>query len=285
MSIISRIRRVTRECSQYFSWLMHNKKMITVAVIVALALPLWVVVQIVILPATSCGKGFPSGDTISEPHSLSDSIPEEEYMHYAREIGRMEREKAYLHNLISLARQDSVYMALNLADSTLRLQIKGVTVRTTKLHGIQVTRRLRCLNEGQLLHWVSSPFMANRDMSTIPKIRYIIKEAPKDTAEASGQSTQPLMPDTSAVHFTLYFDRHLVVEINQLPDSASGDPTVIEAYLSRKRETSRKEALHALLHFTYPPPEMLIRLSVTKADARAIYRGTPVFPRLALKVH
>jgi hypothetical protein len=175
-------------------------------------------------------------------------------------------------------------MTLNQNDSMLNLEINGVVVRSCPVTEIFVSRRLNKVDHEQILSWVSTPFNLESDLSSIPKIPYVIKEAPKDTLEAQAQSSIPLPPDTSSVYFTLYFDRNLVVEIEQSEPPDDIDLEVIKSYFKAKDQTFRQEAMSAALHVRPPKQDIYLRLKVSPADARAIYRGIPVNASLALKL-
>ena len=55
----------------------------------------------------------------------------------------MLKEKAFLQARISMAETDSVYMTLNLADSTANLEISGVAVHSARISGIKISGILR----------------------------------------------------------------------------------------------------------------------------------------------
>lgn len=278
------VKRVFREIYGFFLWFSRSKPAISLAALLTFLLPVYVFYQAVILPASSCEREFSSGDTteVELPGISQDSNLE--ILQTVKDIGILELEKAYLSDLFTLAKRDSAYLNLNLTDSLLLLEIKGVTVRVCPLTEIRITRRLRCLNQSQLLQWVSQPFYGRADLSTIPKIRYVIKEAPKDTNEAALQSARPIPADSSSVYFTLYFDRNLTLEVEQREDPYEAEKEGIARYHKSIRKAIRQRTMRAILHRSTPEPEMLIRLTLSKTDARAIYRGIPVHPGLALKL-
>ena len=59
----------------------------------------------------------------------------------------MLKEKAFLQARISMAETDSVYMRLNLTDSTANLEISGVAVHSAKISEIKISGILRSGNE------------------------------------------------------------------------------------------------------------------------------------------
>lgn len=278
------LKRVMRELSAFLHWFVRSKTAIVLVVILLLLIPGYVFYLIVVVPVSTCERDFFPGDTSGVVLSGLEPDSTQEILETVQTIGALEMEKAFLGSLLTLSKEDSVYLNLNLADSLLLLEIKGVPVRACSLTDIRVTWQLQCLNQSQLLHWVSQPFIGRADLSTIPKIRYMIKQAPKDTNEAAQQNTRPIPPDTSSVYFTLYFDRHLAIEVEQTEDPYEGEEGVIRTYQKKRQHALRSETMRAVLHRSSPEPEIVIRLKVSKADARAIYRGIPVHAGLALKL-
>ncbi|MFH1937621.1 MAG: hypothetical protein ABIK52_08675, partial [Bacteroidota bacterium] len=268
-----------------FTWVRQTRKALGVSVILLCMLPVYVFYVTVIFPVRRCGCDFPPADSVRIEAPAIDPDTNQDALEQVKVIRSLELESAYLESLLTLSQQDSSYLNLDLADSLLVIMIKGVPVRSCSLSEIRVSRQLRCLDQAQRVLWIAAPFLAERDMSTIPKIRYINKQAPKDTIEAAMQSDAPIPSDTSSVYFTIYFNRYLVVEINQVEEPYDVEKRVINRYRREKQQTIRRETWQAFLHLTTPEPEIRIRLTLSKDDARAIYRGIPVHPGLALKLH
>jgi len=276
------IRKVLREVYLFIRWFFGTRSAPGLFLAVSLILPLYVFYFTVILPAGTCSGDFPVADTLHTEIPEMDQDTLEKVMEQIGIVDKLEQKEAYLDNLLILARQDSVVMNLNLADSVLTLEIRGVPVRVCPLADIRVTRLIRCMDQTQILSWISEPFTGTASLATIPKIPYVIKEAPKDTNEAALQNAKPLPPDSSSVFFTLFFDRQLVVEVEQTEEPYKEEKEIIEGYGREREQRIRTETIRSLLHGTSPEPEMLIRLQVSKADARAIYRGIPVLPKMTL---
>jgi len=278
------LRRIWKEIHDFILWFAHSKPAIILALLLSLLLPAYVFYLAVVIPASSCEREFPSGDTTETALVGLNPDSSQMILKMVDTIWDLELGKAYLSNLLLLTYQDSAYLNLNLSDSLLLLEIKGVTVRECPLTDIRVTKRLRCLNKSQLVHWISTPFLGRADLSTIPKIRYVVKEAPKDTNEAALQSDSPIPADTSSVYFKIYFNLHLAIEVRQLEDPYDHEEDVIGDYEKEIQGAVRRKTMQAVVAGLSPEPEILIRLEVSKADARAIYRGLPVHPGLALKL-
>jgi len=273
-----------REIQSYFTWIRHTPTALCISLILFCILPAYVFYVVVILPVRTCGCDFPPVDSVRMAVPASDPDTNPDSREQKKVIRSLELESAYLESMLSLSKQDSAYLSLNLADSLLVILIKGVPVRSCSLTEIRISRQLRCLDQAQRVRWIAEPFLAERELSTIPRIRYINKQAPKDTMEAALQSAAPMPPDTSSVYYTIYFNRYLVVEINQSEEPYDMKKKIINRYRREKQQVINRETWQAFLHRTSPEPRILIRLTLSQADARAIYRGTPVQTGLVLKL-
>jgi hypothetical protein len=271
--------------TSFFRWFFHRKLAILIFLLLLLALPAYVYYVTVYIPTHTPGympansTGENRKDTLEIPGSLDQAT-----LDTVRLIGTMELEKAYIKNRLALSQTDSVYMGIDLKNKQVNLEIKGVVVRTCPIVSAEISKRLHDIGHDQLLDWISTPFDLKGDLSTISKIPYVIKAAPKDTLEAQAQSSIPKSVDTTAVLFTLYFNRNLVVEIEQSEELKPGDLLIIAPYNEIKDKEYRQQALQAAMRFRPPVHEFYIRLKVSAADARAIYRGIPVHATMALRL-
>ncbi|MBE0647175.1 MAG: hypothetical protein IH596_05255 [Bacteroidales bacterium] len=284
MDLSKILRLIWNEIHDFIIWFAHSKPAIIVALFLTLLLPAYVFYLAVVSPASSCDHDFPTADTTEMALVGLDVDSSQMILQKVDTIWDLELDKAYLSNMLLLSFQDSAYLNLNLPDSLLHMEIKGVPVRECRLTDIRVTKRLRCLNKSQLLQWISTPFLGRADHSTIPKIRYVVKEAPKDTSEAALQNAGPLPADSSSVFFIVYFNRHLAIEVRQREEPYDYEEEVLGSYEKEIQGAVRSKTMQAVLAGLSPEPEILIRLEVSKADARAIYRGLPAYPGLALKL-
>jgi hypothetical protein len=202
-----------------------------------------------------------------------------------KKIIRKENEKAFQQNRLSLAEKDSIYMILDLPDSLLILEIKGVTVKKTKILDIEISNRFALIPHENLLPWISEPFTLTRNLSTIPKSPIIIKQAPKDTIEAAKTSSAPRLPDSTGVFYTFYFDRNLLLEIEQDNPPEKDVMERVKTYRSIKRKESTRSVFQMLKKPQQTDQPMLIKLVVSEVDARAIYRAVPSKTHLVLKLY
>lgn len=271
---------------RFFRWFFRNRRIQVLFIIFVLALPVFLIVYGIVLPVKNY-KPYPtssvalhhSDTTGSGFISLSDAQESQ-----VRNIVRKEKEKAFQKSRLSLAEKDSIYMVLNIPDSMLLLEIKGVTVKKVKLAKLEVSHRFALISHENLLPWLSEPFTLEKDISTIPKSPIIVKQAPKDTLEAQAQATKPAPPDSTNVYYTFYFDRNLVLEVEQVNPLEAWNTEKVITYANIKKNESTRSVFNMLRNPQQTDQPMMIKLVFGDSEARAIYRAVPTKSKLILKL-
>ena len=92
-----------------------------------------------------------------------------------------------------MAATDSIYLTINLADSSANLEISGVVVHHAKMTEIETSSIFLHGDENIVLGILASPFTIASSYSAIVKEPILLKMAPKDTSEYKPD----IMPDTS----------------------------------------------------------------------------------------
>lgn len=282
----NRFRRNFNNIIDFLRWFGRNRRIQVIFLIMALSLPLFLIIYGIILPARSFKPSAslaietPAGDSL---HAHSVSLDSDQLAD-VRSIIALENERAFSRNRISLAGKDSIYLIIDLPDSMLMLEIKGVPVRKNKILKMDLSNRFSLISHENLLPWITTPFTLERELSTIPKMPIVVKQAPKDTIEAAQASSAPLPPESTAVFFTLYFDRNLIIEIEQSDPPDEEDLAQIKSYRSMKRKESNRSAFHILKNPAQADQPMHISLEVSEDDARAVYRAIPSKTHLILKL-
>jgi hypothetical protein len=193
----------------------------------------------------------------------------------------MLKEKAFLQARISMAETDSVYMTLNLADSTANLEISGVAVHSAKINEIKISRILRSENEYAVSAMLSTPMNIIGDFATIKKEPLMIKMAPKDTSEFKPD----IIPDTSdyePVNYILEMDNGIRIFVYQDTDTITSDKNNLFIFDLNDRLKNTWSSLKSLARFKVPEYHPFIRIRLPKADAKILYRATPRHGQIAV---
>lgn len=183
------------------------------------------------------------------------------------------KEKAFFQSRLGMAATDSIYMTINLSDSTINLEISGVVVHTAKIKRMKISRILK-RDEYAVLNMLSAPLVIDRDYSTIQKEPVMIKMAPKDTSEY-----QPdIIPDTAdyePVNYILLMDNGFNIHVYQEEKINIGDNLNRFLFELRDRLRTTLTAFSSTIILKVPEYNPYIRLRLERADAKRIYRALP----------
>jgi hypothetical protein len=272
-----------------FHFLRHNRS-VQVVFWVSLILPfLLVFVLTVLLPVVvNPFEEAAEEESKESTEPLADSMLAEistERRELAKKMATLEIDQAFWQARMQLAKGDSISLSVDLVDSVASLEVKGVPMRQCKIlryRGSGVIKRLRA--QGRLQPWLSTPFVLQKELATLPKAPIRIKEAPKDTIEASESKGQDLPIEQRDAEFTLHFDRSLTLAVEQAqPPSFKGRLRKIW-YDLRRIFGDAGSALVALLHLQMPQHRIWIEIELPREDAKAIYRALPSHAGLALRL-
>lgn len=192
----------------------------------------------------------------------------------------MLKEKAFFESRISMAETDSVYLAINLKDSTVNLGISGVTVHSAKMSEMNVCRLLEKGNRYIILSMLSSPLIIENDISSIKKEPLMISIAPKDTSEF-----QPdMVPDTADTEPVNYiFETQKGIRLYFYQEEADGRFNTFEFDL-RDKLRNVLNSLKSVALLKVPDYIPYIRIRIPRADAKIIYRAIPEHGHIAVYI-
>ncbi|MCI0690661.1 hypothetical protein L0337_01495 [candidate division KSB1 bacterium] len=279
----------TNSFAKKFRFLRQNRRVqvvffVSLLVPVALVFVLTVMLPVGANPFAESAEEEPKES--AEP--LADSILTEistERRELAEKMATLEIDQAFWQTRLQLANGDSISLSVDLIDSVASLEVKGVPMRQCKILRYRrsgVIKRLRA--QGRLQPWLSKPFVVQKELATLLKAPIRIKEAPKDTIEASESKGQDLPIEHRDAEFTLHFDRSLTLVVEQAqPPSFKGRLRRIW-YDMRRVFGDAGSALVALLHLQLPQHRIWIEIELSREDAKAIYRALPSRAGLALRL-
>jgi len=222
----------------------------------------------------------------SEYMSLDANIGNiDELNKFSNKMTDLKLEEMFLQSQLLLAKSDSVVLILNLVDSTFSLNIRGVNVRECKIYHFKMSHGFKHVKADQgLFDWLSKPFILQKDWATVPKVPIKIRKAPKDTIEAKKYKSEPVTLDKPDVHFTLKFDRNLVIRTHQVESNSFGGTIRKWYYNIRSYLKTVMETFLAFFHLKAPRNPFWIEVKISRNDALAIYRAIPNQAALALKL-
>jgi hypothetical protein len=212
----------------------------------------------------------PAGKNVVDKRIFSDSA----YL-------KLLREKSYLQSRIAMAGTDSIYLTINLTDSTANIEISGVTVHKAKMSSVRTSKILMKGNENIIFSMLASPFVITGDYTTIKKEPVLIKMAPKDTSEYKPD----IMPDTSItepVNYILELTNGTRIYVYQEEREKFSDRMNLFRFDTMDRLRNTWRSLKSAALFKVPEYHPFIKMRLPRADAKIIYRALPENGQIAV---
>jgi hypothetical protein len=191
------------------------------------------------------------------------------------------KEKSFLQSRIAMAESDSIYVTINIPDSTIDLEICGVVVHSTKIQKMSISKIIKSGNEYIISSMLSKPFSIDNSFSTIPKEPLMIKMAPKDTSEFVPDA----IPDTAyhePVNYVLEMNNGTRIFVYQSEFPHPGDKMHLFKFDMKYRLQNTFNAIKRTMSFKVPDYHPFIKIRIPRADAKIIYRALPVHGQIAV---
>lgn len=252
------------------------KKIITVLIILLLAFIVYYSAMMIASPGRKL-------KAITEEFSFrqNEKVKVDERIFTDSAYLKLLKEKAFLQSRITMAETDSIYLTINLADSTMNLEICGVSVYSSKFSRKNLSKMLRSGNEYILSMMFSKPFTVSENMSSIKKVPLMVKMAPKDTSEFKPD----IIPDTAdvePVNYIMETDNGTRFFIYQEEKLNPGDGVHRFYFDLRFRLREFARSLKSIISFKIPEYHPYIKLRIPRTDAKIIYRGLPEQGQIAV---
>ncbi len=230
------------------------------------------------------GKGKTENSNPKE-EPIPDSLVAKSSKDGLKDIFDLRKKENWLQSRFELASEDSMYLVLDLAHNTAVIEMKGIVLHECKIVKSEVSNSIKMFrNETFLLNWMAEPFTVKHIDSTIPKISFIEKIAPKDTIEANKVEVEPKLPELEDVYIILDFDRNirLVIQQNEKP-TEKGKKAISD--LSWKYQLAEiKRTVQSLTKFNRQPSMPQITITLPKSDATILYKSLPVNIKMILRI-
>lgn len=191
------------------------------------------------------------------------------------------KEKAYIQAKTLMAQTDSIYLAINLADSTAAIEISGVTVHSAKISSYNISSILRNSDRNSVFKMLSQPLNIENDISTIKKEPVMIKIAPKDTSEY-----QPdVIPDTSLVEHVnciLEVSNGIRIYVYQEEIDKPAEKGSTFRFDLRDRLNTAWSSIKSAAVLKVPEYHPYIKIRIPRDDVKIIYRALPRNGQIAI---
>ncbi len=207
------------------------------------------------------------------------SVPGTE--NFTEELIEKEKQKAFLNSRIIMSRPDSVRLTINLPDSILQLEIRGLVVHTSKILKYNASGLLQRKHALLKAHWISEPFQAVKNYSTIPREPIVVVYAPADTIEAQNAPELVPEPDKTNIYFTYVTDKNLIIHVNQ-SENGKKDGYLFQNLLRNYKKF--KNSVDEMIKFKNKEIVHSLELTISMQDAKTIYRALPEYPMITVRL-
>jgi nucleoid-associated protein YgaU len=197
----------------------------------------------------------------------------------------LRHDEAYWTARLELGKQPKFALAVDLVDSVAYLDVRGVPVRTCRILDIETSRAFPFMFQHRdFRERMAKPIQIKSESATILKEPIRVTFAPKDSIEAEKAAATPVEPDTGDVFFDLHFDGGLVLAVSQSEPAASKGFRRNFTDRVRSGYEQAKVAARSLFRKELPRHELRIEVTMSREDAKAIYRALGPHAKVALRL-
>ncbi len=198
-----------------------------------------------------------------------------------QDIFSLKKEESFLKSKVIMAATDSITLAIDLEDSLVTLELRGIIIHQARIQKITYSKILDKLNKDARINYFSSPFTNETSYATIPKEPIIIKEAPKDTTEANSLAFLSDTVQKNSICTIIHLNRDLDIEMRQYeyPKGKGYKRFVLH---NKIRQTGH--LFSDIFHFTIPDYRPWINIELSAKDIRTIYRSLPQKSMVSIKI-
>ena len=193
-------------------------------------------------------------------------------------------EKAFLNARLAMSGSDSIGLTLNLKDSLVQLEMKGVVLRQIKFDKAEMSKFFLGILPEAYTHHFSKSFSISEIEGSIEKNPVIVRKVPKDSIEAA--QTQVKL-DTARVEFVewhLLLDSALLVSVVQSDQFEGKFHGSTFKYRLRRHMETLKATNRAVLSFRKPEIFPEINVFIPASEAKSFFRALPPNGQVVLRL-
>lgn len=194
------------------------------------------------------------------------------------------QKKVFLETRFQMSKTDSISLSVNLKDSVLQLEFKGVVLKSTKITDFEIDQFFYQIKPAAYQHLFGTQSKVVNELSTISKEPIVVKKAPKDTTEVIAPIVIIDSLKTEAVHWMLKLDKEIILKIEGSDQFSRSDWMIGQKFWLWQDVDNFKIKLKQTIRFKTPEYYPEIRLVISESEAKAIYRALPVRPFVSIRL-
>jgi len=184
----------------------------------------------------------------------------------------------------SLSSEDSIYLVLDLIDMVASLEMKGVPLHQCKIVNLFVSNSIQKFHTETLIRWLAQPFVLKNAVSTIARVPFVEKNAPKDTIEANKSEALPVAPKLDDVYIVMNFERNLQLIIQQEEKSEGPEKLRLDSLKWSFKKKEINQTIKSLTTFKRDAVIPKIAITLKKLDATVLFRALPYKSKMVIRM-
>ena len=193
-------------------------------------------------------------------------------------------QRAFLTARLGMSASDSIGLTVNLKDSLVQLEMKGVVLRQVKFRRAELSRFFSGIKPDAYTYHFSKPFGITEIEGTIEKNPVIVRKVPKDTIEAAQTQIQIDTTKREFVEWHLMLDSSLVVSIVQSDEFDAGFDLSLMKYRLRRHMKTLAAANRNILRFRKPEYLPEVTVFIPANEAKSFFRALPPNGQVVLRL-
>lgn len=255
---------------------MKNLKIRNWLLVVISALLLFITIQYIVLSVISVRRVFVAANSSEIGTQIDLNTKDSLWLD-------LYKQKNWLESRLKMAKSDSIYLSINLQDSTLQLEIKGVVLKTSSIVELSYDRFFDALPAKAYHHYFGQETTGLETLASIEKVPLTIKKAPKDSIEFAAQSQITDTLETRDINWLMRLDNGIQIKIRGINEAQTTKNSSSSFWRKQKLEKLRND-LSKTFRFEVPEYNPSIEIRVNEADAKAILRAMPEQPMVCIRL-
>ncbi|MFH1755395.1 MAG: hypothetical protein ABIA59_06790 [Candidatus Latescibacterota bacterium] len=252
----------------------------------AAALPaLIMLVLVVLLPVSRLRHSIAIDSANADKSAAPGERLESSALQRKEQVPLLRLDEAFWQARLKLAKQASIGITVDLADSIASVEVCGVPVRKCRIHRFKTSHAVNLVqNQSEFLVRISKPLNVQGEIATFPKEPIRIQRAPKDSVEANKTAARPFEPEKVEAYFTLFFDGDLSLAVEQLEEPSFKEFLRITGFRIKRYSDQAAQAISTLANLNLPSHRQRIEITLSRDDSKAIYRALSSNAACALRL-
>jgi hypothetical protein len=206
-----------------------------------------------------------------------------------REFGRIIHNTAWLNARLSMTEDDSLGLSINLPDSIVSIEFKGITLGSFSIVKSQQSRFFNHLSEESINYFFSSPLMPDTTITNTQRVVIHKKRAPRDTAElrifTEQEAKNKVKAEDADVAFDYHFENGIILSFRGVHITERGFVSNTRGFDFAQRLQQSKSFAKKSFSFQTPEFHPTIKVYLLNSEAKAILRALPYTPKIAVRVN